>query len=92
MRLEGNLAVNDVVRVINTQVAELQRCVATIRETDGVVGSLNLQVTIAEDGKVVTELQSPVNDDAKRCLLDGARGWVVPGAGSGKAMLLLNLE
>jgi hypothetical protein len=92
MRLEGNLAADEIVRAINTQLADLQKCVAAIRATDGVVGSLNLEVMIAKDGKVVTELQSPVNDDAKRCLLDGARGWVVKGAGSGKAMLLLNLE
>ena len=92
MQLEGNLTPGEIVRAINTQVTDLQRCVAVIRATDGVVGSLNLQVTIAKDGKVVTDLQSPVNDDAKRCLLDGVRGWVVRGAGSGKAMLLLNLE
>ena len=92
MKLEGDLAPDAVVQAINTQLTELKKCVAVIRATDGVVGSLNLQVTIAKDGKVVTELQSPVNDNAKRCVLDGARGWVVKGAGSGKAMLLLNLE
>jgi Lon protease-like protein len=92
LKLEGDVAAVELARAINTQVAELQRCVPIIRATDGVVGSLNLQVLIAKDGKVATELQSPINDDAKRCLLDGARGWVVRGAGAGKAMLLLNLE
>jgi hypothetical protein len=92
MKLEGNVDADKVVPAINTQVAGLQRCVALIRTTDKVVGSLNLRITIAQDGKVATELQSPVNASAQRCLLDGARTWSIKGAGAGKAMLLLNLE
>ena len=92
MKLEGNIAADRIVPAINTQLGALQPCVAVIRATDNVVGSLNLRVTIATDGKVTTELQSPVNDNAKRCLLDGASRWIVKDAGAGKAMLLLNLE
>ena len=54
--------------------------------------SLNLQVTIAEDGKVTPDLQSPVNPDAKKCILDAVKAWSVRGAGVGKAMVLLSIE
>lgn len=92
MKLEGDVDTDKIVPAINTQVAALQRCVAAIRATDKVVGSLNLEITVAEGGKVKTDLQSPVNPAAKTCLLDGVRAWSVKGAGAGKAMLLLNLE
>jgi hypothetical protein len=91
MKLEGNVDADKLVAAINTQVADLQKCVAVIRSTDNVVGSLNLEVKIAQDGAVVTDLQSPVNDPAKMCLMDGFHKWTVKDAGVGKAMLMLAL-
>ena len=92
MKLEGNVDADKLVAAINTQVTALQRCVSVIRTSDKVVGSLNLQITLAQDGKVATELQSPLNAAAERCMLDGVGAWRVTGAGTGKAMLLLSLE
>jgi hypothetical protein len=92
MKLEGDVVTDKLVLAINSELGDLQRCAPMIRATDNAVGSINLELTIAKNGKVKTDLQSPVNDAAKHCLVDGMRAWVVKGAGTGKAMLLLSLE
>lgn len=92
MRLDGRLGTDQLVASINGQLEPMQRCVALIRETDQVVGSLNLRLTVAPGGRVSSELQSPVNDQAGRCLDEGMRLWRVQGAGQGSAMLLLMLQ
>jgi hypothetical protein len=90
--MEGGVDAKTLVDSINTQSAGLAACVPLIRETDKVVGSLNVQVTIKADGAMSAELQSPVNPKAEKCLLDGMRGWKAAGTKAGRAMVLLTIE
>ena len=91
MPMSGSLDDDVLITVINGQLGPLDRCVALIRKTNKVVGSLNLRVTVTADGNSTTELQSPLDDEAKRCVLDGIRDWRIRGAGHGDAMVLLEL-
>jgi hypothetical protein len=91
MPMSGKIDAKDLVAELNAELAPLEPCVALIRKTDHTVGSLNLQVTVAESGAVQVDLQSPVSADAKRCLLQGTRAWRVTRAGAGTAMVLLEL-
>ena len=91
MPTEGSLDAEALVSELNEQMGALGACVGLIRKTDEVVGSLNVQVTISANGEVTPDLQSPVNPDAERCLLEAMRAWRLPGLGEGKAMVLLSL-
>lgn len=92
MKMDGTVDPDRLVSEINRQVESLHRCVALIRRTDRVVGSLNLEIEIGTDGAVAVDLQSPVNPEAEQCLLEGTRGWTVASARQGRAMLLLVLQ
>jgi hypothetical protein len=92
MTQAGTLREKELVAEVNRQRGSVQRCGPLVRRTDPVVGSLNLQLSIDAAGRVTPDLQSPVNDEAKACLLAAARGWRIRGAGSGEAMLLLVLD
>jgi hypothetical protein len=92
MPMEGNLVGDKLASSINAQIAPMGRCVPLIRRTDNVVGSLNLSIKIDAAGKVTPDLQSPANPEATKCILDGARGWSLPGIGAGRAMVLLAIE
>lgn len=76
---------------INRQSESISRCAPLIRTTDAVVGSLNVQVSAQSSG-VTYDVQSPVNAEARRCLLDGMSHWSLVVAGTGKAMVLLSIE
>lgn len=91
MAMGGAIDPKALVSELDGQLAPLEPCVALIRKTDDVVGSLNLQVTVATSGATRVELQSPVNTDAQRCLLGGMRAWRATHAGAGTAMVLLGL-
>lgn len=92
LKMEGDLDDKKLVAEANKQIEAVSKCAPIVRKTDGVVGSLNLQVTIAKDGKVTPDLKSPVNPDAKKCILEAVKAWSVKGAGAGKAMVLLSIE
>lgn len=92
MPMEGTLDKDKLVSELNLQLADLHACAAIVRETDDVVGSLNVRITAAADGKVTPELQSPVNERAEKCLLDGMRAWTIKEAGQGTSMVLLELS
>jgi hypothetical protein len=92
MPTEGKLDASALLGKVNEQIQPLSRCVPLIRNTDNVVGSLNLHVRIADDGSVKVDLQSPVNKQAERCLVDGMSGWKLTGMGRGRAMVLLMLD
>jgi hypothetical protein len=92
MPMDGKLDSEILLAQVNGQLGPLVRCVALIRRTDKVVGSLNLQVTIASDGAVKPDLQSPMNKEAEACLLDGMKNWKLAGQGAGRAMVLLSLN
>lgn len=89
--MEGKLDAPALVSAINQQVGSVASCAALIRRTDAVVGSLNLRVDVDSTGSVRVALESPVNDEAKRCLQDGFALWRVRDAGQGRAMVLLSI-
>ncbi|MBI5534547.1 MAG: hypothetical protein HY898_17610 [Deltaproteobacteria bacterium] len=91
MPMEGKLDAPALVSAINQQVGSVASCAALIRRTDAVVGSLNLRVDVDSTGSVRVALESPVNDEAKRCLQDGFALWRVRDAGQGRAMVLLSI-
>jgi hypothetical protein len=91
MRMSGDLEEQALIEDINRQIAPLDRCVPLVRETDQVVKSLNVSVSVTAKGSVTPALHSPVNDGAARCLVSGMRAWVVDSAGTGSAMVLLVL-
>lgn len=91
MPMEGTVDATALVSAVNEQLAPLAPCVGFIRETDHVVGSLNLQVSLAAGGQVTVDLQSPVNDRARACLEARMQSWIIR-AGEGRAMLLLELR
>jgi hypothetical protein len=90
MPMDGDLDAGRVVSELNLQLGDLHGCVPVIRETDTVVGSLNVQIAVAADGAVTADLQSPVNDRAKACLLEGMKAWKIE-SGQGRSMVLLEL-
>lgn len=92
MAMDSNVVAEKLVAEVNRQIGPIGRCAEIIRKTDNVVGSLNLQVTISKDGHVTPSLQSPVNPEAEKCLLDGIRAWSIAGAGHGRAMVLLEIK
>lgn len=89
MVMEGTIDRASLLQQLGPQLASLDSCVAKIRATDQVVGSLNVQVTIAATGAVAFDVQSDVNDDARSCLRAGLAGIHIVGAGTGRAMVLL---
>ena len=91
MRMEGVIQPKLLVDEINRQTDSISRCAELIRATDTAVGSLNLQVSVQSSGATY-DLQSPVNPEAKRCLLDGMSRWSLIAAGTGRAMVLLSIE
>jgi hypothetical protein len=91
MPMEGKLDAVALVAAINQQVGSVASCAALIRRTDNVVGSLNLRVDVDSTGSVRVAIESPVNDEAKRCLQDGFALWRVRNAGQGRAMVLLSI-
>jgi hypothetical protein len=87
--MDGDLDKQAVIDAVNRKSQALGSCVAVIRTTDSVVGSLNVQVT--SDGQQTKfELQSDVSDAAKKCVLSALEGVSVKG--KGRAMVLLTLE
>jgi hypothetical protein len=92
MTQTGTLVPEVLVAEVNRQRRSLQRCGPLVRNTDRVVGSLNLQLVVDAQGRVTPDLQSPVNEQARACLVAAARGWRIRGAGHGEAMLLLVLD
>lgn len=92
MTQEGTVDPPRLVAEVNRQRGRLQSCGPLVRKTDPVVGSLNLSLEVLSTGRVKPDLQSPVNPEALRCLLDAAGAWVIRGAGTGRAMLLLVLD
>lgn len=91
MKMDGQIAEQALLRALQPQLQPLDRCVMVLRETDKGTGSLNLQLTVAEGGAVTVALQSPASDAAKACFEGVFRTWTVTGAGTGRAMLLLDL-
>lgn len=91
MRMEGNVETANVAAAIEARASALGACVPMIRKTDAVVGSLNVQITLRAPGDVQIELQSPLADDAKRCVLGALDGLAVQGS-TGKMMLLLGID
>lgn len=91
MATEGSIDHKALAIELDRQLLPLEPCVALIRRTDQVVGSLNLQVKVDSTGQISVDLQSPVNPEAKRCLLAGMRSWHVVGTGAGTSMVLLEL-
>jgi hypothetical protein len=90
MKLDGPIQTPAIVDAINERSAALGACIRAIRKTDAVVGSLNLQVTVTLQGTTV-ELQSPLADEAKKCVLDALAELEVS-SGPGRAMVLLEIE
>jgi len=90
--MAGTIDATKLKTAINRQIHPMARCVALLRKTDKIVGSLNLQVAVSEQGAVTPSLQSPANAEATKCVVEGARAWKLPSVGSGTAMVLLNLE
>lgn len=91
MRMDGAIVPEKLVVEINRRVGSLATCAALVRETDRVVGSLNLQIASGKEG-VTPHLQSPVNPKAERCLIDNIQRWSLVDAGLGRAMVLLVIE
>jgi hypothetical protein len=91
MKMGGQVDEKALVEALQPQLAALDPCASLTREADAVVGSLNLQLTIADGGAVTTDLQSPVSDAAKRCFDAAFAAWKLPGVGAGKAMVLVEL-
>ncbi len=91
MKMEGDLSTDALAAAIDARGAALAACVADVRRTDRVVGSLNLQVTVAGPDVATLDLQSPVNEVAKKCVLGALMGLRVS-PGTGRAMVLLSIE
>jgi hypothetical protein len=91
MKTDGDLSSEALSAAINARSAALGACVPAIRRTDKVVGSLNLQVTVTGPDATSLDLQSPMNDEAKKCVLGALAGLSVRG-GTGRAMVLLNID
>lgn len=89
--MDGAVVAETLVREVNREIESIARCADLVRQADGVVGSLNLEIDIAKDG-AVAHLRSPVSPAAERCLLDGMRTWSLVAAGHGRAMVLLAIE
>lgn len=85
----GKMTEKALVAELQTQLSAMHACVPLIRKTDVNVGSLNLEITVSEEGSVTPDLQSPANDEAERCILDGARAWRVSGPGSAMVLLMI---
>lgn len=91
MRFDGAVDAARLVAALRTQVARVQPCMALVRRTDRVVGSLNLRVMVSRSGAVTTRLESPVNPAASECILAATRTWRAPRVGAGTAMVLLTI-
>lgn len=91
MRSGGDLESAPVVTAIEARAAALGACVREIRKTDAAVGSLNVQLTVRAPDSVSVELQTPLAEDAKRCVLGALDGLSVP-RGTGTIMLLLGIR
>jgi len=91
MKIDGALDDKALVPELDAQIVGVAKCAAIVRKSDTVVGSLNLQITVAKDGTVTPDLQSPVNKEAKSCILAAVRKWRVKKAGAGRAMVLLSV-
>jgi len=89
---DGSLTADAVVSELNAQLRPLNPCVAIIRKTDKVVGSLHVEIEVSANGQVSAELRSPTNAEAECCLIEGMRQWDLPAMGEGNAMVLLMLE
>lgn len=91
MVMDGPISTPSILDAINARSAKLGACIPEIRKTDKVVGSLNLRVTVELQGAATVELQSPLSDDAKKCVL-GALADLKVNGGPGHAMVLLEIE
>lgn len=91
MKTDGDVSTEAIAAAVDARGAALGACVPAIRSTDKVVGSLNLQVTVTGPNATTLELQSPVNDEAKKCILGALAGLSVR-VGTGRAMVLLGIE
>lgn len=91
MKLDGAISTAAVVDGVNERSDALGACVPAIRATDTVVGSLNLRVTVSANGQATVAVESAMNDDAKKCVLDAFAGMKVS-SGPGRAMVLLEIE
>ena len=92
MKMDGDIDEQALQSAANRQIAKLSGCAVVVRKTDTSAGSMNLHVTVARDGRVTPDLQSPASVEAKRCILTAVAAWVVKGAGAGNAMVLLSIE
>lgn len=91
MGMEGKVDDKALVAETNAQVEKVSACAPIVRKTDHVVGSINLKIAIAKDGTTKPELQSPVSDEAKTCILDAVGKWKLSQkVGAGSAMVLLS--
>jgi hypothetical protein len=91
MAMDGPVSTPAIMKAVDERATALGACIPAIRKTDKVVGSLNLQVTVNLQAPATVELQSPLNDEAKKCVLDALADLKV-GGGPGRAMVLLEIE
>lgn len=93
MPIDSSIDKDRLLADIGKQVPSLTKCVALIRKTDNVVGSLNVEANVGKDKKIKLTLRSPVNPEAEKCIADGTKKWTAETAtGTGRAMVLLVLD
>ncbi len=93
MPIDSSIDKDRLLSDIGKQVTSLTKCVALIRKTDNVVGSLNVEANVGKDKKIKLTLRSPVNPEAEKCIADGTKKWTAETAtGTGRAMVLLVLD
>lgn len=93
MPIDSSIDKDRLLADVGKQVSSLTKCVALIRKTDSVVGSLNVEANVGKDKKIKLTLRSPVNPEAEKCIAEGTKKWTAePSTGTGRAMVLLVLD